>query len=116
MVSYVRTNVAGGIMKKDQFYVYILASGRNGTLYVGMTNDLPRRMLEHRIGQGSVFVHDYGVTRLVYYEVTNDPYDAIVREKRLKKWYREWKVDLIEAHNPSWEDLSQEGNILPLPR
>jgi len=81
-------------------FVYILASKRNGTLYVGVTNNLVRRVLEHKAGSVSGFTARYSVTILVYYEAFDNMYDAIVREKRLKKWKRQWKIELIEEHNP----------------
>jgi putative endonuclease len=88
-----------------RFYVYILASERNGTLYVGVTSDLPRRMYEHREGLLDGFTKRYGIKRLVHCEIYEDPETAIQREKRLKKWNRAWKVDLIEQANPQWLDL-----------
>ena len=88
------------------YHVYILASKRYGTLYVGVTNDLRRRMEEHRLGMGSKFVKEYQVTRLVHVETFDDPESAIVREKRLKKWNRDWKIRLIEEENLEWDDLS----------
>ncbi len=88
------------------YHVYILASKRYGTLYVGVTNDLRRRMEEHRLGMGSKFVKEYQVTRLVHVETFDDPELAIVREKRLKKWNRDWKIRLIEEENLEWDDLS----------
>lgn len=89
------------------YYVYILASRRYGTLYIGITNDLPRRMDEHRLGMGSEFVKRYGVTRLVHVETFDDPESAIRREKQLKKWNRDWKIRLIEEENLEWDDLSR---------
>jgi putative endonuclease len=87
-----------------KYYVYILASKRNGTLYVGMTNSLRRRMEEHRFGNIPGFTQRYGVKMLVYFEEYNDPRDAIAREKQLKWWRRKWKRDLIESMNPEWRD------------
>jgi len=86
--------------------VYILASRRHGTLYIGVTSNLPARVHQHRSGLISGFTRDYGVRRLVYFEAHATMEDAIVREKRLKKWRRAWKIDLIEARNPYWEDLA----------
>ena len=98
------------------FYVHIMASRRNGTLYVGMTDDLPRRILEHKFGSLAGFTAKYGIRMLVYYEVFDAAYDAILREKRIKKWKRQWKLELIEHHNPGWKDLcSAEGVIDSLP-
>jgi len=91
-----------------QYYVYMMASKRNGTLYVGVTNDLIRRVYEHRHGLVQGFTKKYGVTRLVYYEVLDDPHEAITREKRIKKWRREWKVNLIKESNAQWRDLYDE--------
>jgi putative endonuclease len=87
------------------YSVYILASKRNGTLYVGVTNDLVRRVHEHRTDAVSGFTEKYGVHRLVYHEQTDDILSALAREKQIKKWNRKWKIDLIEAENPEWEDL-----------
>jgi len=88
-----------------QYYVYILASKRNGTLYIGVTNDLIRRVYEHKNELIEGFTEKYGVHRLVYFEETSDIESAILREKRLKKWNRKWKLELIEKGNPNWEDL-----------
>lgn len=88
--------------------VYILSSGRNGTLYVGVTSDLGRRMEAHRSGAVDGFTKQYNVHRLVYFELHDDMYEAIVREKRLKNWNRAWKISLIEIANPEWRDLSAE--------
>ncbi len=87
------------------YWVYILASERNGTLYVGVTNDLARRVQEHRKGVVPGFTRTYGVTRLVHAEPHDDIRIAIEREKRLKKWRRAWKLALIEEGNPGWRDL-----------
>ena len=89
-----------------QFSVYILASRRNGTLYIGVTNNLRTRLEQHRAGQGSEFVRKYAVHRLVYAEDYPSAYEAISREKQLKNWRRDWKVQLIEQDNPHWSDLS----------
>ena len=91
-------------MEKD-YYVYILANKRNGTLYTGITSDLIKRVWEHKNKFVSGFTEKYGVDKLVYYEIFNDPENAIKREKRLKKYNRKWKLDLIEKTNPNWEDL-----------
>ncbi|EKE74860.1 putative endonuclease [Oceanibaculum indicum] len=87
------------------YYVYILASGRNGTLYVGVTGNLPRRIYEHREELVPGFTKQYGVKRLVYAEAHEDVRIALQREKNLKHWSRAWKLALIEAGNPSWRDL-----------
>jgi putative endonuclease len=88
------------------YYVYILASRRNGTLYIGVTNSLQKRLEEHRRGKGSSFVKTYGVYRLVYVEAFERADEAIAREKQLKRWKRDWKIELIERENPEWRDLS----------
>ena len=92
-------------MGARNFYVYILASRIGGTLYIGVTNDLIRRVAEHRLKAVKSFTEKYDVVRLVYFEQFDDPENAIRREKRLKKWNRAWKVRLIEEHNPKWNDL-----------
>lgn len=86
-------------------WVYILCSGRNGTLYVGATNDLCRRISEHRDGAVPGFTKRYKVTRLVYFEEHSTIPHAIQREKNIKGWSRSWKTDLIERANPHWRDL-----------
>jgi len=88
------------------YYVYILASRRHGTLYIGVTNSLAKRMEQHRNGEGSTFVKTYGVYRLVYVEAFERPVEAIAREKQLKRWKRDWKIELIERENLEWRDLS----------
>jgi putative endonuclease len=87
------------------FYVYLLASGRNGTLYVGVTKDLARRAYEHKNKVVSGFTKQYAVDRLVWFETYDDPVNAISREKEIKKWRRAWKLRLIEQSNPQWVDL-----------
>jgi len=87
------------------YFVYILASRLNGTLYIGVTNDLGRRVWEHREGIASGFTKKYGVKQLVYIEAYDVIGDAIHRETRLKKWKREWKINLIQKSNPEWDDL-----------
>ena len=86
-------------------YVYILASQKNGTLYIGVTSDVIKRVYEHKNNLVEGFTSKYQVHRSVYYEHTNDIYSALVREKRLKKWKRQWKIELIEQNNPEWRDL-----------
>jgi len=88
-----------------QYYVYILCSERNGTLYVGITNNLLRRVKEHKDKIADGFTRKYNVNRLVYFEIHEDVYEAIRREKQLKKWNRRWKLELIEKGNPEWVDL-----------
>jgi putative endonuclease len=90
------------------FFVYILAS-RYRTLYVGITNDLVARLAEHRSGEGSQFTARYKVTSLVYFEEWYDATQAITREKQLKGWRREKKIELIEEANPAWSDLTDEA-------
>jgi len=92
------------------FYVYILASRQRGTLYVGVTNDLARRVHEHREKQTEGFTRQHGVTRLVYYETHDIAENAITREKRLKRWNRTWKIQAIEEFNPDWKDLYEDLN------
>ena len=87
------------------YYVYILSSKKRGTLYIGVTNDIARRVYEHKNNEGTNFTRKYKVYNLVYYEVFTHIDDAITREKRLKKWNRQWKIELIEAINPEWDDL-----------
>jgi putative endonuclease len=88
------------------FHVYILASRRHGTLYIGVTNSLSKRLEQHRDGDGSSFVKAYGVHRLVYVESYDRVDEAIAREKQLKRWKRDWKIELIERDNLEWRDLS----------
>ena len=97
-----------------QYYVYILASKIRGTLYIGITNNLQRRIYEHKIGIKRGFTQKYGVNKLVYFESFKNVDEAINREKNLKKWKREWKIKLLEEKNKKWEDLSQDwfDNIL----
>lgn len=90
------------------YYVYILASQRNGTLYIGVTNDLERRAYEHKTKFNKGFTEEYNVNRLVYFEETDDVAEAIRREKQLKGWNREWKLALIENSNPNWLDLAED--------
>jgi len=94
-------------MEKN-FCVYILASRRDGTLYIGVTSDLPKRVWQHREGVVDGFTKEYGVKTLVWYEMHDNAESAITREKRLKKWNRAWKVRLIEERNPEWNDLYRE--------
>jgi len=87
------------------YYVYILASKRNGTLYIGVTDNLIRRVHEHKNGFVEGFTKKYKIDNLVYFDQTSDIQSAIQREKQLKKWGRKWKLALIEKTNPSWKDL-----------
>jgi len=86
------------------YYVYITASKRNGTLYIGVTSNLKKRIYEHKESLIDGFTKKYNVDKLVYFEMTNDINSAIQREKQLKKWKREWKINLIEKENPCWID------------
>jgi len=90
------------------YYVYILASKKNGTLYVGVTSNLSKRIFEHKQDLVDGFTKKYGVHSLVYIEQTNDVNDALLRERRLKAWKRQWKIDLIEKSNPNWNDLYED--------
>ena len=90
------------------YYVYILASKKNGVLYIGVTSDLQNRMNQHKNEMIPGFTSKYFVHKLVYYEQTEDVNSAISREKVLKKWKRSWKIKLIETNNPTWKDLSED--------
>ena len=87
------------------YYVYILASRKHGTLYIGLTNDLVRRVYQHKTHAARGFTSRYGIHLLVWFECYDDVLNAIAREKELKKWRREWKINLIESSNPEWADL-----------
>jgi len=91
------------------YYVYILASKRNGTLYTGITNDLKRRLYEHKNNLIAGFTQKYNIHLLVYCERHDTPATAITREKQIKKWNRQWKINLIEKDNPNWVDLIENG-------
>ncbi len=90
------------------YYVYIMASKKNGTLYIGVTNDLRRRVWQHKSDVHEGFTKKYGVHSLVWFEATYDIRGAIQREKQMKKWNRQWKINLIERENPEWADLYEE--------
>jgi len=92
-------------IKSMPYYVYLMASGKNGTLYVGVTNDLVRRVYEHRTNVVDGFTRQYDVHHLVWFEATDDITTAIRREKQLKNWKRDWKIALIEQTNPECLDL-----------
>src|SRR6476661_3178162 len=96
--------------------VYILASKRNGTLYTGVTSKLLARIHQHREGQARGFTRDYHVKLLVWFEQHATMDSAITREKRIKKWNRAWKLELIEADNPDWRDLAEDLGFPPLAR
>lgn len=87
------------------YFVYMLASKKNGTLYIGVTNDLIKRVWQHKNKVVKGFTEEYGVDKLVYFEDTTDVLSAITREKQLKKWNRDWKIRLIQEKNPHWDDL-----------
>jgi putative endonuclease len=101
-----RSGTGGRYMKS--YYVYLLASGKNGTLYVGVTSDLKRRVYEHKEGLAESFTRKHNVKTLVWYEHTNDVSAAITREKQLKGWKRSWKIELIEQDNREWQDLYEK--------
>ncbi len=88
--------------------VYIMASKRNGTLYIGVTNDVVRRVWEHKNNAVDGFTKKYGVHMLVYYELHETMPDAILREKQMKRWNRAWKIELIQGSNPEWRDVYQD--------
>jgi putative endonuclease len=94
--------------------VYILASKRNGTLYTGVTSNLPSRLYQHRSGQVPGFTRDFDVMLLVWFEQYATMEEAIMREKRIKKWKRAWKLELIETTNPDWHDLAEDLGLEPL--
>ena len=90
------------------YFVYLLASGRYGTLYIGVTSDLIKRAWQHREALAEGFTKKYDVKQLVWYEVHNDVHAAITREKQIKKWNRAWKIRLIQEQNPQWRDLYED--------
>lgn len=93
---------------QHQYYVYLLTNKRNGTLYIGLTNNLERRIYEHKNKLIEGFTNKYGLNKLVYMESYQYVQDAILREKRMKKWKRQWKINLIEEDNPHWNDLAND--------
>ena len=95
-------------MYNKSYCVYIMASGRNGTLYVGVTNNLLKRVWQHKNGEFDGFTKKYKINQLVYYESGEGISGAIDREKIIKKWKRKWKLDMIEKENPQWKDLFKE--------
>lgn len=92
----------------NEYFVYILASKRNGTLYIGVTSDLEKRVFEHKNKTFDGFTSKYNIDRLVYFDVCSEIQQAIVREKQIKAWKRTWKLRLIEEMNPDWKDLYLE--------
>ncbi len=103
-----QAGIQGKAMEEKRPVVYIMASERNGTLYTGVTSDLPLRVSQHKTGVVEGFTKKYGVHTLVYYERYDDMRSAIIREKQIKNWNRAWKLELIERENPEWRDLSEE--------
>lgn len=95
------------MVQNNCYFVYILASKKSGVLYTGVTNDLTRRVWEHKCSINDGFSRKYHVHKLVYFERYNNVRSAITREKCIKKWNRQWKVRLIEEHNPEWDDLAE---------
>ena len=93
------------------YFTYILTNRANGTLYTGVTNNLARRIIEHRTGNGNAFTARYNLRRLVWFEPHTDIEQAILREKRIKNWNRAWKIELVEAQNPMWHDLAVEMGL-----
>ena len=91
-----------------QYYLYILSNQKNGTLYIGVSNNLERRIFEHKNKLVEGFTKTYGLDKLVYFEIFQYINDAIKREKNMKKWKRQWKINLIEENNPNWNDLSAD--------
>jgi len=91
-----------------QYYVYILTNKTNKVLYIGVTNNLMRRMYEHKNKLVDGFTKKYNLTKLVHFESTNDIHSALVREKQLKNWHRDWKENLINEYNPDWRDLTED--------
>ena len=96
-------------------FVYILASGYRGTLYTGATSDLPKRIWQHRNGETKGFTSEHAVFRLVHHEAFATMNEAIAREKQIKNWRRQWKINLIEETNPNWRDLASDFGFAPLP-
>ncbi|NIJ66182.1 putative endonuclease [Sphingomonas leidyi] len=94
--------------------VYIVASKRIGTLYTGVTSDLPGRIYQHRTGMLEGFTKRHGCKRLVWFEVHEEMEPAIIREKQIKKWNRDWKIRLVEENNPTWRDLAEDWGFDPL--
>lgn len=99
---------------EKQPVTYIMASGRNGTLYTGVTSDLIARIYQHRSGEIDGFTSRYKVDRLVWFEAHAEMEPAIIREKRIKAWKRDWKIELIEKENPLWRDLAEDFGFDPL--
>ena len=90
------------------YYIYILASRKNGTLYIGVTNNIAKRIHQHKSKASEGFTKRYNVHQLVWYDQSNDIHEVLQREKQMKKWKRQWKINLIEEQNPNWRDLSED--------
>ena len=97
-------------MLTRSYFVYIMTNKKHGTLYTGVTNDLVKRTYQHKEGQVEGFTHKHGLKHLVWYEPFDDIEQAIAQEKRIKRWRREWKLQLVEKQNPDWDDLWEEIN------
>ena len=95
-------------MRNRRYYIYIMTNSYNTVLYTGVTNDLQRRVLEHKLGKGSVFTTKYNIKKLVYFESTDDVKAAIAREKQIKAGSRRMKIELVNSVNPEWKDLAEE--------
>lgn len=95
-----------------QYYVYILTNYNESTFYIGVTNDLKRRLFEHKHKLVEGFTSKYSLEKLVYFEITESAESAINREKQLKRWHRDWKINLIKENNPAFEDLSEKWSDL----
>ena len=105
----------GGASVEKQPAVYIVASDRNGTIYTGVTSQLLGRVYQHRANTTDGFTKRYSVKRLVWFEIHETMESAIAREKQIKNWRRRWKLELIEADNPTWRDLAEDFGFEPLP-
>jgi len=109
LANFVILNLIQDLRKlMNQYYIYIMANKKEGVLYIGVTNDLVKRTIQHQEHQVKGFTDRYNLSRLVYYEITNNINSAIEREKQLKSWHRQWKIDLIEKMNPNWSDLYRQ--------
>lgn len=94
-----------------RYFVYILTNRSNKVLYIGVTNNIERRMYEHKNKLAKGFTEKYNLNKLIYFEETRDVHSALKREKQLKNWHRDWKRNLISDFNPDWEDLGKQFNI-----